>query len=225
MDGPRQIAIKKFWNTWLAEAAKNNAITESAWKNNKTITNTFKYNSQGETAKREATSNYAKGEKASITATQMTLSGSNPASRVNYLGTIQSIVVKDTNNNTIASSNIEYYTDAAHKNKISSITQIPNNGTPFYIKNKSNKTIKNIMINVKRDDTYQVEFWLLESTGCLGAEYVVPRDQVSACQKLMVVKDKILPTSDNVTININIPPPPTDEPEEPEKTFQVHILR
>ena len=209
MDGPRQLAIKNYWNTWLSAINNGQTVLQSnAWSFNGKIQNTFE--KDGANALNDAKKNYSVGQQASINATETSVSGSNPALKISYVGTISSVTVKDTNNNVIPASNIKYYSDANYTKEIS-INNIPNNGTSFYIKNTSGRAIKDVEINVKKDNTYQVELWMLESTGYLGKDSIVPKGQTSACQKLMAVKDSFVTTTasttitykDQGTININ----------------------
>ena len=198
-DGPRQIALKKYWNTWLSTVANAKVMSNDAWRLNNEVSTSVTYYTAGSAGLLDAQTNYSVGNKASISATETSVSGSNPALHVKYVGTISSVNGTATDKTQISSNNIKFYSDSAHKNEIK-MANIPNDGKSFYIGNTSGKTIKNVKINVKKADTHQVELWMLESTGWLGNEKLTSNDTPSVCQKLMTVKESIVPTTANTTI-------------------------
>ena len=195
MDGPRQLALKKYWNTWVRAVASKKVLPTGGWIGNNSFSDTNATN-----AVNDAEKYYSIGEKAYIGSTTTKPTDSNSALKIDYVGTITSIEAEDWSNKKIDSSYIEFYTDSAYKNKIKNISNIPNNKTSFYVKCTSpNQSIKTLRINVK-NETYQVELWFLESTGYLGSENIVSAGQTSACQKLITVKDRVLNTTNYVDI-------------------------
>ncbi len=201
MDGPRQLALKKYWNTWLTRMGKKGVMSAGAWKFNSFKEKKYKYETDGNNAVADAKKNYSKYKKAAISATERNVSDVNPAISLTYTGTIDSVVVTAADGTTIPSNKIGFYKDSSYTNasKIYGLENIPKDGTSFYIKNISGKTIKSVNFHVK-SNTYQVELWLLESTGYLGGEKLT-KSKSTVCQKLITVKDKVVPTEANVTIN------------------------
>ena len=107
--------------------------------------------------------------------------------KVSYTGKISSVTVKNVDNSTVSkgTSGIQYYSDAQCKNEITDVTKIKS-GSPFYIKNNTNKGLSKVTVTLEAYTKIGAEIWNLEGP--------------SSGQKLAYVKTTTTSHAPSVTI-------------------------
>lgn len=197
---PRQFALWMYWNTWAGKAQNSLGDINYTHSGNDGIT----YETLGQDLYNKAQNLIKNGENYSknpgtIASIKMTNSDNNKANlvgtyddkelvgpiKLNFKGNLSSITINATDNSEI--KNYEIYDK--NKNKLSGLGSIKSDNE-FYIKNTSNKKVKNIKFNVTASETIKAKIYIIENKN-------------ASTQRLIIADTEKQPTSASVTVNVN----------------------